>query len=35
VNCHLFVGHLGSFKSFNKLAPEDSRRWNNKIVSRP
>ena len=35
INCHLFVGHLGNFKSYNSNAPEDARRWNNKIVSRP
>ena len=35
VNCHLFVGHLGNFKSFNINAPDDARTWYNKIVSRP
>lgn len=35
INCHLGVGHLGSFKSFNKSVDEDAKTWNDKIVNRP
>lgn len=35
LRCHLFVGHLGSYKSFNKEVWEDSVKWNFKIEHRP
>lgn len=35
VNCHLFVGHLGSFKSFNESVSEDAASWASKIKVRP
>ena len=31
---HLFWGHLGSYKSINKLVVTDALKWNNKIVCR-
>lgn len=34
-NHHLWFGHLGNFKSFNKDVMEDSNLWNIKIKSRP
>lgn len=35
VNCHLFAGHLGSFKSFNPGVAEDAAAWRQKLQSRP
>jgi 5-methylcytosine-specific restriction enzyme A len=35
VNCHLLVGHLGSFKSVNLTVREDAKAWNAKIAGRP
>ena len=35
INCHLGVGHLGSFKSYNKDVESDSLQWNKKITTRP
>jgi hypothetical protein len=35
VNCHLFVGHLGSFKSFNPNVMADAAAWLQKLKSRP
>lgn len=35
VNCHLFVGHLGSFQSWNEGARTDARRWAAKVEGRP
>ena len=35
VNCHLFVGHLGSFKSFNESVKEDAKKWNIKLKDKP
>jgi hypothetical protein len=35
VNCHLFVGHLGSFKAFNPAVAEDAAAWQQKLKSRP
>lgn len=35
INCHLAVGHLGNFKSFNVNVREDAALWNQKIASRP
>src|SRR5262249_19909900 len=35
VNCHLLVGHLGSFKSFNAAVREDAITWFAKIANRP
>lgn len=34
-NCHLFVGHLGNYRSYNPAAIADAASWNTKIVSRP
>jgi hypothetical protein len=33
--CHLAVGHLGNFKSFNIDVRRDSAVWNKKIKERP
>ncbi|PVX61216.1 HNH endonuclease [Paraburkholderia unamae] len=35
VNCHLFIGHLGSFKSFNTTVRADASQWSEKIKRRP
>ena len=35
INCHLAIGHLGSFKSFNESVIEDAKVWSDKIKSRP
>jgi 5-methylcytosine-specific restriction endonuclease McrA len=35
MNCHLAVGHLGSYKSFNVDVITDSATWKKKIESRP
>lgn len=35
VNCHLFFGHLGNFKSFNADIEQDAVTWRRKIVARP
>lgn len=35
VNCHLLFGHLGNFKSVNKLVEIDSHEWADKIKNRP
>jgi len=34
-NCHLFVGHLGNFKSFNIAVMSDAASWAGKIKARP
>ncbi len=35
VNCHLFVGHLGDFKSFNVAVDMDAAMWLSKLTTRP
>lgn len=35
LNCHLAIGHLGSYKSFNVDVVNDSATWKKKIESRP
>lgn len=35
VYCHLFFGHLGSFKSINENLLEDLETWKNKLKNRP
>ena len=35
VNCHLFVGHLGNFHSFNVNVDSDGFDWNQKLKNRP
>jgi len=35
VNCHLFVGHLGNFRSFNTEVLTDAAHWSDKIKRRP
>ena len=35
LNCHLSVGHLGNFKSYNKDVEQDAKTWNRKIKNRP
>jgi 5-methylcytosine-specific restriction enzyme A len=35
INCHLLVGHLGSFKSLNSEVVQDAMRWNKKLKDRP
>lgn len=34
-NCHLLIGHLGSFKSVNLDVIKDAKTWNKKIANRP
>lgn len=33
--CHLFVGHLGSFRSYNVQVIQDAEGWRQKILTRP
>lgn len=33
--CHLAIGHLGSYKSYNLKVREDSEYLNNKLLNRP
>ncbi len=33
--CHLLIGHLGSWKSYNETAVEDAAYLNHKIKTRP
>lgn len=35
VNCHLFVGHLGNFRSWNTSVPMDAPAWREKLKERP
>lgn len=35
INCHLFVGHLGSFKAFNPAVEQDAADWSKKVTNRP
>lgn len=35
MNCHLAIGHLGSFKSFNADIETDAATWSAKIKARP
>jgi|GEM_PF-929352 len=35
VNCHLFFGHLGNFKSYNEDVVADAASWQQKIANRP
>lgn len=35
IDCHLMVGHLGSFKSWNENVIMDASVWNVKIKNRP
>lgn len=35
ITCHLTVGHLGSYKSFNKDVKEDAATWAKKFKNRP
>lgn len=35
MNCHLAVGHLGNFKSFNPNVVTDASEWAVKIKTRP
>jgi 5-methylcytosine-specific restriction protein A len=35
INCHLLIGHLGSFESFNINVVKDAAAWNKKIKDRP
>jgi 5-methylcytosine-specific restriction endonuclease McrA len=35
VTCHLFFGHCGDYKSFNKSVREDAKVWKEKIENRP
>lgn len=34
-NCHLFIGHLKSWLSYNETAREDAAAWREKIKTRP
>ena len=33
--CHLAIGHLGNYQSYNKNVIEDSKIWKEKIKNRP
>ena len=35
INCHLAVGHLGNFKSFNEHVVADAKTVSNRIQNRP
>lgn len=35
VNCHLFIGHLGNFKSYNRAVQMDAALWLSKLATRP
>lgn len=35
LNCHLWFGHLGNYKSFNASAVTDSLLWKEKMEKRP
>lgn len=35
VNCHLFIGHLGNYRSYNVEVRADSLNWSDKIKNRP
>jgi len=35
VTCHLFFGHCGNYKSFNKNVEEDAKAWKEKLDNRP
>ena len=35
VNCHLFFGHLGNYKSFNVDVIADAAAWRQKLAARP
>lgn len=35
INCHLALGHLGDFRSYNKDVEKDADEWNFKIHNRP
>ena len=35
VNCHLFIGHLSSFFSYNMHVVKDAEDWNIKLTKRP
>ncbi len=31
ITCHLFVGHLGNYKTYNPMVERDAKIWRNKI----
>jgi hypothetical protein len=33
--CHMAIGHLGSYKSFNAEVEQDAKIWNRKLLTRP
>lgn len=33
-DCHLFIGHLGNFRTYNPDVKEDAEIWNQKIKNR-
>lgn len=35
VNCHLWYGHIGNFKSFNSTVADDAKLWLIKFIGRP
>jgi len=35
VNCHLFFGHLGDYRSFNDRVKEDATSWLEKLLNKP
>jgi len=35
LNCHLFVGHLANFKSYNPDVEKDAKLWADKLKNRP
>lgn len=35
ITCHLLIGHLGDYKSWNVNALKDAKSWNTKLKKRP
>lgn len=35
LNCHLLIGHLGDYRSWNTAARMDAAAWNRKMAGRP
>lgn len=35
LNCHLLIGHLGSYRSYNLNVEQDAEAWSKRLKSRP
>lgn len=35
LNCHLLIGHLGNYRSYNETAKQDAAYWLQRLKSRP